>query len=238
VELPGEVFAFGFLGADEELREAAHFAFGDFEAAVLDFGAGFDEVEAEAGAECDDNANGHGEPEAPAEEAAELELLGGDLGALEGDVLVIKSFDVAGEIEDGVAAGENVAAKEGGTEVELLAGSPVEEGFKGFPVVVEVGLKTGNAFALGGAGGGMEFFEGMAGGFAEADKAIARGGAGEMRVIEEIVADEDAGEVNVGAETLELHGHIAMDGVHLVELDVDITGFAADGLTGDENEQE
>jgi hypothetical protein len=127
------------------LRELAHLAFGFLGAPLLILGAALEHAQAPRDGDGDDQP----EDQAAADERREFRAKGllasCDFGALCGEVLIIQLFDLLGQVEHGVAAGQHLAAEEPGAVVDLFRNRPIEERFEALPIRFEVRFEIANA---------------------------------------------------------------------------------------------
>ena len=226
VQLAREVLPLLFLRGHELLRELAHQMFGFFRHGPLVLGSALEDAEPDDGSERDDQAKGEASPYEPVQLAAELGVPARDLGALDGVVGVVQLFDLRGDREDRFAPRKHFPPQEAGALADLLDERPIEEWVEGLPVVVELRLEARNPLVLlrtparqrAQVGDRRDVVLAELGQALAVDRGVLALG------VEEVVSDEDAREVHVGAQPAELGLDVALVRVELVELRVDLLG--------------
>ena len=172
--------------------------------------------------------------------AAEAGILTLDFVALRDQILVVELFDLGRQFEDGLTAGQDFAPKERGAVVDLFCDGPVEERLESLPVRMEIGFEAADAGFVFAAplGDLVQFPERRPVAFSKLRqlrtvfrRALANG-------VEQIIADEDARQVNVGPQRLQLAFDFPMVCVQLVKLDVDLLRPVERGDDGEHDNQQ
>jgi len=217
MEFARQVTPFLLLGLHDLLGQQPHLGFGTLRSVL-------EEAQTQNDDQCDDQAEQHRLPSEPVEIAAERGMALRDFRALFRQIRIVQLFDLLSNRQHRVAPRHHVAAKESGTFDDLLSRSPVEQRVECLPVILELRLKAGNLVVpihqL------PEFGEGRHVRLPEGGELLPILRRFLSRDIEQVVADEDAGQIDIGSERAQLDLDVAVMCVELVELDVNLLRLA------------
>src|SRR5688572_2225769 len=207
------MFPLFLLGVDQLLRQLAHLPLGFFRAALQYTQANDDHHR-------HDDAQKDRLPEQPLQLRAKRDVAPGYLLALTGHVRVVQLFDFLRDRQRRLAPRHHFTPEEGGTPKNLLAGRPVEQRVEGRPVVVQFRLQAGDAVIV--LHQRAKLRQRGHVGLTELGELLAVLGRALPLDVEQIVPDENARQVDVGAQFPEVGLHAAMMSAEVIELRVDL----------------
>jgi hypothetical protein len=162
-----------------------------------------------------------------------------DFGPLRRQVGVVELLDVPGDRQRGLATGQHLTAKEPEALRRLFDRGPVEQRLEHFPVVVELRLEvvdTDPLFRAGHQGAQLQQRGHVVA--PELRQALAVIRCVLALGIEQIVTDEDARQVHVGAEPAQPGIDLTMMRVERLELVVDLVGAPRGSQHRDDDHQQ
>ncbi len=196
VQLARQVPALFFLRVDELLRQLAHLTFRFFRAL-------FEDAQPDDDDQRHDEAEEHGLPEQPLQVVAERRVAPVDLRALRLEVRVVQLLDLLRDRQHRFAPRHHFPPQERGAPRRIFsAGVQSNSGIERLPVVVQLGLQAGDPIVA--ADQRLELVERGHVGAPEFGELLAVLGRALARDVQQVVAHEDAREVDVRPEPPEV----------------------------------
>jgi hypothetical protein len=225
MKLTGEILPLYFLRRDQPLRELARLSLGFFGDRALFLGSPLEYAEPEDDRQRHHETEQNTLPEQPTEVITESGMPSGHFRTLLGQIRVVQFLDLLSNCQYGVAPWHDFLTQETGTAKDFLGDRPIEERIEGLPVLLQLRLKAANV-PLVRLRQYLKFRERRHVAFSELGQALAVFRCVVARNVQEVVAHEDAREIDVGTQASQLGVHLVMVRVELIELRVDVLGFA------------
>ena len=240
VQLARQVLAFLFLRRHELLRELAHQVLGLFGHVALVLRAPLEHAQADDRRERDDETEEEAAPEEPVQLGAERFLPPGDLGALAGVVGVVQFFDLAAMASTASRRGSTSRRRKPALWLIFSTSVQSKSGSKACQYSSSFASQAGDALfvARSASRERAEIGDRREVVLAELGQLLAIERRPLALGVEEVVADEDAREVDVGPQAAQLGLDLALVRVELVELRVDFLGAIRRREHGDDDQQQ